>query len=264
MELAFFKPVLSSLLLPPAGPLLLVFAGAAVGLRWRRAGSCLVAVASLLLWLLCCNSMAVWLAAHALPQYAALSPAQTQALRQQGVQAIVVLGGGVNEQAPEYGHAEPSRTTAARLRYGVMLARHSGLPLAFSGGIGWSQAMGTATTAAEAAVTEADTAQRMLEQDYGLRLQWAEPRSRDTAQNAQYSYALLAPQGVQRIALVTNAWHMPRAAREFAQAGFALTPAPMGYVTPQDHSLLEWLPSAYGLVGSRQVLREWLALRALH
>jgi uncharacterized SAM-binding protein YcdF (DUF218 family) len=65
-----------------------------------------------------------------------------------------------------------------------------------------------------------------------------------------------------RIALVTDAWHMPRAVLAFERAGLTVTPAPMGQVQPAQHNLMEWVPSASGLMVSQQVLREWLALAA--
>jgi uncharacterized SAM-binding protein YcdF (DUF218 family) len=67
---------------------------------------------------------------------------------------------------------------------------------------------------------------------------------------------------VQRIALVTDAWHMPRAIAAFERAGLTVTPAPTGFILPVERDLLEWLPSANGLLASREVLREWLALAA--
>jgi uncharacterized SAM-binding protein YcdF (DUF218 family) len=54
---------------------------------------------------------------------------------------------------------------------------------------------------------------------------------------------------------------MPRSQALFEKAGLQVLPAPMGFVLPSERPLLEWLPSARGLTASRQVLREWLALR---
>jgi hypothetical protein len=34
----------------------------------------------------------------------------------------------------------------------------------------------------------------------------------------------------------------------------------MGFVLPVESDVLQWMPSAYGLLASQQVLREWLAL----
>jgi uncharacterized SAM-binding protein YcdF (DUF218 family) len=253
MELGALKPVLAALALPPVSLLLLALLG--LSLAWcnrKKSGLTLATIAVLLLALLSCHGSAVWLARTALPQFTPLDVANLKARK---VQAIVILGGDVLPMAPEYGHSQPSAATAARLRYGAWLARQSGLPLAFTGGLGWA-AHSTQTE------PEAEVAARALQQDYGLALRWSESQSRDTAGNARLMAPLLRQAGVQRIALVTHAWHMPRAVLAFEQAGLTVTPAPMGYVLPVQSELLEWLPSAQGLQASRQVLREWLALAA--
>jgi uncharacterized SAM-binding protein YcdF (DUF218 family) len=249
-----FKPLLTVFLLPPLAPLLLALFGLLLAfsksLNKRRAGLLLLSLSLALLWLISCHGTAVWLARHALPQFAPLS---TTALQGSHAQAIVVLGGGLLPQAPEYGEPQPRAQTAARLRYGVWLSRKSDLPLAFSGGVGW---------AAEGAqqMSEAAVATRVAKQDYGVTLRWAEAQSRDTSGSARLLAPLLAHDGVQRIALVTDAWHMPRALAAFESAGLAVTPAPMGFVLPVDRDWLQWMPSAYGLLASQQVLREWWAL----
>lgn len=252
MELGALKPLVSTLLLPPAGPLLLALVGLLLALRQRRAAGGLLAVAGLgSLWLLACNAVAVALSQHILPATLPLPPAQLKGI---DVQAIVVLGGGVLPQAPEYGEAQPSANTLARLRYGVHVARESGKPLAFAGGIGWG-ATGSQTT------PEGEVARRVARRDWGLELRWVDDRSRDTEESARLMRELLQRDKVGRIALVTDAWHMPRAEWRFRQAGFDVVPAPMGFATPRDRPALEWLPSAQGLATSRAVLREWIGLR---
>jgi uncharacterized SAM-binding protein YcdF (DUF218 family) len=251
MDPGALKPVLTGLALPPVSLLLLALLG--LVLAWcnrKKSGLTLATVSMLLLALLSCHGTAVWLARTALPQFAPLDLAE---LKPRQVQAIVILGGDVLPVAPEYGYSQPAAATAARLRYGAWLARQSGLPLAFTGGLGWA-AHSTQTE------SEAEVAARVLRQDYGLALRWRESQSRDTAGNARLMAPLLRQSDVQRIALVTHAWHMPRAVLAFEQAGLAVTPAPLGYVLPAQGELLEWLPSAQGLQASRQVLREWLAL----
>jgi uncharacterized SAM-binding protein YcdF (DUF218 family) len=244
------KPLLSALLLPPLAPLLLALIGWLLAVKKKRGGLALVLFALALLGLLSCHGTAVWLSRSILPQFAPLAIDQ---LKTGQVQAIVVLGGGVLPLAPEYGQAQPRAETAARLRYGVWLARQSGLPVAFSGGLGW---------AAHASQTESEAvvARRAAQQDYGVTLRWLERDSRDTADNARFLAPLLMRDGVQRIALVTHAWHMPRSVAAFEKAGLVVVAAPMGFVLPDENQLLEWLPSAHGLLASRQVLREWLGI----
>jgi len=251
MELGALKPLLTSLLMPPLAPLLLALLGVLLALRKKRGGLALATLSLLALGLLSCHGTAVWLARHALPQFAPASFAQLQARK---VQAIVVLGGGLLPEAPEYGGtAQPSPSTAARLRYGIWLARQSGLPLAFTGGAGWA-----ADSMQQA--SEAEVAGRVAQQDYGFALRWSEAVSRDTSGNARLLAPVLMREGVQRIALVTDAWHMPRSVAAFQRAGFDVTPAPMGFTLAVERDLLQWLPSARGLLASQQVLRECLGL----
>jgi uncharacterized SAM-binding protein YcdF (DUF218 family) len=249
MELGALKPLLTILVLPPLGPLLLAALGGLLAIRRKRGGLALAGLALALLWLLSCHGTAVWLSRTALPQFAPLSVAE---LKTSKVQAIVVLGGGVLPEAPEYGESQLNAPSAARLRYGLWLARQSGLPIAFSGGLGWA-------ASAVQQESEADVAGRVARQDHGVTLRWLESQSRDTTGNARLLAPLLQRDGVQRIALVTHAWHMPRSVAAFEKAGLSVTPAPMGFVLPLERDLLEWLPSAQGLQASQQVLREWLA-----
>lgn len=243
-----FKTILASLALPPAGFLLLVALGLLFIVFHRRvAGLVLAGLGAGALWLLSCHGVAMGLAATLLPQVPAVKPE-----RLAGVQAIVVLGGGVLRDAPEYGVAQPNAYLAARLRYAAWLARRTGKPLAFSGGIGWS-------AAGSDLAPEGDVARWMLAQDYGITPRWSDGVSRDTHENAVKTRELLARDGIQRIALVTHSWHMPRAADEFEKVGFQVLPAPTGFPSEQVRPLLEWLPSIEGLTLSRLVLREALA-----
>jgi uncharacterized SAM-binding protein YcdF (DUF218 family) len=250
MDLSALKPLLTSLALPPLAPLLLAALGLLLAAGKKRGGLALTALSLAVLALLSCHGAAVWLARHALPQFAPASVAQ---LKTGQVQAIVVLGGGLLPEAPEYGQAQPAPHTAARLLSGLSLPRQSGSPVAFTGGVGW------AAQGAQAA-SEAEVAARVGQQDYGVTLRWLEAQSQDTAGNARLLAPLLQRDGVQRIALVTDAWHMPRAVALFERAGLQVTPAPMGFVRPIEGPVLQWLPSARGLLASQQVLREWLAL----
>lgn len=251
MSLGELKPILATLVLPPAAPLLLALLGLLLAIRKKTPGLLLAFAGLALLWFLSCHAVAVWLAQTLVPQY---TPVTAAALKSGGVQAIVVLGGGVHPVAPEYGEAQSSAAAAMRLRYGAWLARQTGLPVAFAGGMGWG--------AADAQVlSEGEVARRMAERDYGLKLRWIDDRSRDTAENASLLRPLLQKDGVQRIALVTHAWHMPRSVLAFERAGFTVTAAPMGFMLPSRNGVLEWLPSGDGLDASRLVLKEWLALR---
>jgi uncharacterized SAM-binding protein YcdF (DUF218 family) len=246
MQLGELKPILTALALPPTGPLLLALLGILIATRRRAAGLLVAAAGIVLAWVLSTNGMALVLARHLMPDVKPATLAQMQP-----AQAIVVLGGGVLPEAPEYGIAQPAPHTLGRLRYGVWLARHTGKPLAFAGGVGWGAA-GTATEA------EGTVAQRVLKDDYGIAPRWVDDRSRDTAENASRMAALLLPAHVRRIVLVTDAAHIPRAVAAFQHQGFDVVPAPTDFPIARGRPLLEWLPSDIGEETCRELIREWL------
>ena len=250
MELGALKPLITALVLPLMSLMLLGLAGLWLAARKQRKGLVIAALALALLWLISCHGTAVWLARTVLPQFAPLTLAQ---LKSQQVQAIVVLGGGMFPEAPEYGQAQPSPATAARLRYGIWLSKQSGLPIAFTGGSGWSAKNDAQTS--EAAVTA-----RVAREDYNVTLRWLESQSRDTAENARLLVPLLKRDGIQRVALVTDAWHMPRAAAAFERTGLRVSPAPMGFLLANHQGYMEWVPTVSGLSTSTRVLQELLGI----
>ena len=236
------KTLLHTLLLPPAGPLLLAAAGAllagrASGAALRRTGWVLLITGLAASWLL-----ATTLVAEALTRAAQRCPALdlTHPLQ---AQAIVILGGEMERiDAPEYGH-EPAveLTLLERLNYGAFVARRTGLPVLVSG---------TATEALAMRVS--------LARDFSVATHWVEDRSRDTFQNAQFSARLLKPAGVTRIILVTDADHEWRAVREFASAGFSVVPAPIGLYVPHKTHLMSYVPNTLALARSSAALYELL------
>jgi len=237
------KTLLHTLLLPPGGPLLLATAGACLiarrgaGVRARRTGWALLAAGLATLWLL-----AIPVVSDALGRAAQRSP-PLDLTRPVQAQAIVILGGPAERLgAPEYG-GEPavSQRLLERLNYGAFLARRTGLPVAVSG-----------------ARREALAMSASLARDFGVRTRWAEDRSRDTFQNAQFCAQLLEPLGITRIVLVTDADHEWRAAHEFVSAGFSVVPAPVGLYAPRDMEPQSFLPNASALAYSSAALYEIL------
>lgn len=246
------KQIVSALLLPPALPLL--FAGLGLYMmrkRWHSNKGFVLTVLMLgLLWLISCEAIArmayrdverdwqVWDAAH----YAD-KPAQ----------AIVVLGGGGERGAAEWGGYTLNPRSTVRLIYALKLSRETQLPVLFSGG--------NADPGTPRDDTEGAAAGRMLQAALGTELRWIETQSRDTRENAQYSAQMLQPrsaQGIRRIVLVTHVWHMQRAQRYFEREGFEVQAAPMGFIGGAETTPREWLPSADGLLMTRHLWREKL------
>lgn len=70
-------------------------------------------------------------------------------------------------------------------------------------------------------VVEADDLARlMMEQGVPAEAIVRERCSLDTRDNARFAASLLGRRGVSRVAIVTCAWHLPRAERAFRAAGF--------------------------------------------
>jgi uncharacterized SAM-binding protein YcdF (DUF218 family) len=138
----------------------------------------------------------------------------------------------------------------------VWLARATGLPLAFSGGVGWGQ---------HGSQAEADVAERIARQEYGVTLRWVERESRDTRENAARSVGAAKQAGIDHLVVVTHDWHMPRAQRAFrraADSALTVEPAPMGLAERQRMPNLAWLPSTDGITHVRRVMHELLGLMA--
>lgn len=255
LDYSVFKTLLLALALPPAPFLLWAAWGGWRLWRRQRGGGWLLGAALALTWL-----SATDVAGEALSRLAGqpplLAPARLDALKRQPGGAVLVLGGGVRRQAPEYGGGTPNDITARRLAYGVWLARRTGWPLGFSGGIGW--------TARELQQSEASIIGRVAAEDYGLPLRWAEGNSRDTRENAANTLPLLAQAGVRQVLLVTHAEHMARALRAFeARAvplGVRIVPAPVGLQADDgETSFDDWCPSRSGFERVRYVVYEAMA-----
>lgn len=255
--LLFLKPILTALVLPAASVLLLLFAG--LLWAWRRSTDrfwsgtrlpvALMGLTTSLLWFLSCQAVAVWLSLHLLPQ---VNPITVSELKQQQVQALVVLGGGVESKTHEYGGPTLTPDAMSRLLYGIHLSRSAQIPMAYSGGIGWAGAVNQPA--------EAEVAALALARLGAPPLRWQEGQSRDTRENAVFTAAKLKADGITRIALITNAWHMPRSVRQFEAAGLQVTPAPMGYISSDESLLLQWIPSGTALRDSGRIFKEWLGL----
>lgn len=165
-------------------------------------------------------------------------------------QAIVILAGGVSRGAVDWGGDTVSLFTLQRLRYGAWLAKETQLPVLVTGAAPRNGRPG-----------EAAMMRGVLQNEFGVPVRWIEERSRTTADNARLSAAMLQAAGVRRIALVTSAFHMPRAQRVFEQAGLSVVPARTGYFGYAGGRARwqHWVPNGDSLRLSYLALRELVA-----
>ena len=247
-SLGLLKPLLTTLFLPPAGPLLLLALACLWIRRHPRTAQGLAIVAGVSLWVLSCQATAYGLNRWLLPSFA---PPSAEEMAQ--AQAIVVLGGGVHAYAPEQDGPLLEPSAQARLDHGLWLRRKTHLPMLYAGGKGWRDTRTQPLSEAEVAAASVSRAAQPP-------IQWLDTRSRDTYENAQEAFRILAPLNKTRVLLVTHDWHMARSKKQFESAGFTVVPAPMGYTQPPDNLLFDCLPSSSGLQATHRVLRDWLGL----
>jgi uncharacterized SAM-binding protein YcdF (DUF218 family) len=253
-----WAPILAALLLPPLPFFLLILIGARLILPQRGLGWFVILLSLAGLWLSGCLGLGQFLTQFVLKPPPAISSdglAELKASVKNKEQiAVVVLGGGAERVAPEYGVANLAPVSLERLRYGLWLSRETGAPVAFSGGLPWGQTDGQ---------PEAQTAGRIASHDFGHPIKWLEDQSQDTHENAQRSVPLLKQAGVTHIVLVTHGWHMPRAQKAFVQAAggaIKIQPAPMGLAVRAETAALDWLPTPAGYTSVHRALREMVAL----
>ncbi len=232
----------SSFLLPPLNVLLLGIAGLLLLKRRPHLGKLLIGLALVLLYFL----STPYFAARALK---IIEPHVLQELgpRDQA-QAIVVLGAGTYFQAPDYGGSDTvNRLGLERLRYAAHLYRATAKPILVSGG-----------KQQESAASEAAQLKSVLVNEFRIPVTWEESASNTTFESAVYCSTMLKAAGINRVYLVTHAWHMRRAVLAFEAAGFAVIPAPTGFTTLPPDPVELYLPNPQGLFESYIFMHEVL------
>ena len=235
MLLLHIKTVLRELVLPPAGLLLLGFAGLLLLQRRPRLARGLIAFAL----------GGLWLISTPLISDAIVSLAQTypplDLSHLEGAQAIVILGGGVTHpDSPEYGGGPTAGPELLdKLAYGAYVSRRTGLPILITG-----------------FHSECDAMQSTLRAIFDIQPRWIDRDAYDTFQNARNAAALLQRDGIERVILVTMAVHMRRSVREFAATGLAVLPGPMDIVAQRPPGIGNYVPSASALLRSYEAIYE--------
>jgi uncharacterized SAM-binding protein YcdF (DUF218 family) len=239
------KKLVAALLLPPASPLLISATGLLLALRRRGTGLALAGGGLLLLYALCTPALSGWLERSTYPAQAAASPGELA-----HAQVIVILGAGTTDKLVDYGGQTVNGYALERLRAGAHLARTTRLPVLVSGGVVWDGR------------PEADMMKEVMD-EFGVPVRWVEPRSRDTADNARESAALLHAARLSRVALVTHAFHMRRSMEEFRRAGLEPIAVPTLIKRAGNLEAADFIPGTRALQQSGAALHEWLGWAAL-
>lgn len=238
-DLFYVRKVLGTLILPPNGPLILAFAGLLLLGRWPKLGRALAWLGFTTLLVL---SMPVVsdILLKALDDSGPLDFAKART-----AQAIVIPGGGIRNDALEYGGDTVGQLSLERVRYGAWVARRTGLPVLVSGGAVYG---GTA---------EAQVMRQTLVDEFGVAVKWTETQSRNTHENALRSAEILRAHAVRRVILVSHGFDMRRFRAEFEAAGLQVVPAPTMLSDLTFDGPGDLIP------GSRSLLRSYYALYEL-
>lgn len=243
--------IIHALLLPPA---LLCWMGLlALLLAWRgwRISAAAVALLAIALNYVLATPVGAYAISHPLEQRVSALNDLAQ-IPSAGYQAIVVLGGGRYDAAPEFAGADAMNSEMlTRLRYAARVERATKLPMLVTGGSPVGKVDDEASL----------MAQSLLE-DFRVPVRWQERLSRTTEENAELSWAMLSPLGIKRIVLVSHASHLPRAQALFEQVGFQVLAAPTGFTTEgaECRPLICYTPQHSSLLETRRALHEWLGL----
>jgi len=163
--------------------------------------------------------------------------------------AIIILGGGRYQNAPEYNIDTVSTVTLSRIRYGSYLHKKTKLPVLVTGGKVFGDGF-----------SEAYLMQQSLQNDFNVTSKWVEDQSKNTQENAVYSFKILEAHKIKSIILVTDVNHIKRATSIFEKEGFSVTAAPINFDTNYEFLpfILTIVPRAGSLYRSRAVLREYM------
>ena len=236
-----FSYALSDLVLPPTSLIFLTIVGALLARRRRVLGWTMMLGAQLALLV-----FSLPVVANALARSLEPPPVTTNDLKR--AQAIVILAGGNNRGSPEWGGETVKTYTLQRLRYGARLARETGLPIYVSGGKpgGGHHA-------------EGELMRDVLVKDYNLEVRWVDLTAMTTGENALVAARDLQAEGLTRVALVTDAIHMPRSRQVFEAAGLEVIACPTAYAGQRPFEAYQLVPGAAALQLSHAALREWVS-----
>jgi uncharacterized SAM-binding protein YcdF (DUF218 family) len=167
-------------------------------------------------------------------------------------QEIVVLGGGVIPHSPdENNRASVDPKVAKRLYTAFKLWKRIKKPILVSGGSVFRNSESEASAMKRFLVELGIPEDEIIE----------EKKSRNTLENALFTREILETEGIDKICLVTSAFHMPRSVLIFKTAGFKVIPVPSDYrIFRTPYSWYSFLPAPSYLRDSMFGIREYVGI----
>ncbi len=237
------KKVVSGFLSIPGGPLLAIIIGLALVRKRRGIGLSLIMLGTAILFAL---SLPIVANGIATPAERAFPPLNVDVPLPPHA-AIVVLGGGLQTGATDYGGETVNPIVLPRLRSAARLAARTKLPILVAGG-----------RPLRSKSVEADQMADVLERDFHTPVRWKEKQSVDTQDNVRFAVPILQAAGIRTVVLVTDVTHMARARALFIAAGMPVIPAPTDYYASGPLTVLSFMPNTNALRRSSFTVHEWL------
>ena len=238
---------LASRLIDPVTLGLTLLVVALLRVRLHRKRPLLVLTLVTVFLVVACHPFTAWLLLRGLEQ-----PYPPATLSAGQGEPIVVLGGGLR-RGPDgrVGLADDSQT---RVLCAAEIYRLGGRPLIIVTG-------GQPSAKPEMPAVAAVMRDALVSMGVPAGAVVTETASRTTHENAVLTGPLLRARSAQRIVLVTEALHMPRAAAAFRAQGLDVLAAPTGHLTTEEFRISEaWWPSSGAARGTGRALHEWVGL----
>lgn len=217
--------------------------------RWRRAGRGMVAATVAFILIVSVFPLGEYLLSileNRFPIARSLPPQVT---------GIITLGGAIDRFiTTQRGQAALSERAERMTELVALARRYPKARLVFTGGN---------AALLRPHVTEAEAARlffRTMGLDAGRMV--FEDRSRNTFENAVFTYDLLAPKAGERWLLITSAMHMPRSVGAFRKAGWKPLPVPVDFNTEWPYRFRPGLRYTSGIANFSLALHEWIGLLA--
>lgn len=225
----------------------LMVVGFLLGVRWKKAGRSLITLSCALFLILGVLPVGPNMMVYLERQYE-----RPQTLPDR-IDGMIVLGGTFHGYLSHVHDYPVAFATAERVHDLIRLGReHPEAKLVFSGGSGDP----VKQDYIEAPVVEQFFRDMGMDTDRLI----LEPNSRNTYQNALYSYDLLKPQEGENWVLITSAFHMPRALAVFEKLGWHVIPYPTDHNTSLKYHI--WPTGKMNIARNFQMLetsvKEWI------
>ena len=251
MTIFIFLKYLTALALPPASLVVgLLVALALLALRLRRVAALVAVLALAETLLLSWPPISDLMLGHLEDEARAAQRGSARCC----YKAIVVLGGGIQPAVPPYLDFPGLNSSSDRIWLAARLYHDGVAPLIVVSGGGFLAAQGgPATTEAEA--------MRVFLVALGVPSDAivSEGKSLNTIENMRFVHGIVADE---RVALVTSAFHMPRALKLAGVAGLNVAAFPTDFRAIRELRAPweNWIPSVEAISGSALALREYAGL----